>query len=144
VGQLLDHCVKDDIEACDGVAQRIGDLETQYLHARYEISRALHTVRYRSPNRTAQRGLARLSQKLGLDESTLRRWARVSEVIQRDEFASIIHLRNPHGLPLTWSHIERLTRLRNREERRAAAAQAALGNWSACELSRRIRTRART
>jgi len=94
------------------------------LQAQYAIGLFVHRLRYPAPGEThGPRDLVDLATRLGMHPSALRRRARVCELIQPQEFAILASLRNSHGLPLTWSHLEQLAMVRGRSRREAVAMQ---------------------
>jgi hypothetical protein len=120
--------------------QRIADAAVEDARARYELGRLVHRLRRNSTVDVTTSLLARLGQSLGLKPDTLRRYARVSEMIGSQEFEEYMHLRGPHGLPLRWSHIEELSEARSAIERRECAKDAAARALSVRMLRARIRT----
>ncbi len=76
---------------------------------------------------------------LGLDRTRLGRYARVPEAIGLSEFAEHLKLRLPTGLPLTWSHFERLATVRDPMLRRKCAEFVANEGLSVSDLGTRMR-----
>jgi hypothetical protein len=106
------------------------------LRGRYDVGCVAHAIRYEDDGATA---LQQLGDRLALDESALRRYARVSETLSASEFEWVVSLRTRQGLPLTWSHIELLQQVRSSPRRRDLANAAARDGCSVRELAARVR-----
>jgi hypothetical protein len=86
------------------------------------------------------RAISKLAGACGLRVATLRRYARVTEMIQPVEFDELTRNRGPRGPSLTWSHIEELAEARNSEVRRKCAEAAVTEALSVSALRARVRT----
>ena len=109
------------------VTLRIAEARVEELQARYDLGRIFHRIRYAESREWPCSTLEYLARCLGLHASVLRRYARISEAISRTEFVHFAKLRDSHGLPLTWSHLEKLARIRDRAHRRARAEDIVAG-----------------
>lgn len=132
-----DACLTGD------VAARLHDRQVQamldLLDARYAIGQYVHSLRYATGDDDTRGPLFRLSQETGFDPASLRRMARVTEVIRRQEFSEYKALRTPRGHPLGWSLFEDLAGLHDEKARGELAMAAAREKLSVCELRERIR-----
>jgi hypothetical protein len=118
------------------IAARLTAAAEEDLRARYDIGWVAHVARYEGDGATA---LKQLRDRFALDETALRRYARVSETLSSSEFKWVVNLRTPRGLPLTWSHLELLQKVRSSPHRRVLATLAARDGWSVRELAARVR-----
>ena len=109
------------------------------LRAHYTLGQRLHAIRYMSATEGEQAPLQAVADQLQLDVSVLRRYARVAETIGPSEFEHIVSLRTSRGLPVTWSHIERLAMVRNASNRKNLAEEAAATGLSVRALAAKIR-----
>jgi hypothetical protein len=98
--------------------QRRAEAAVADLRARYDYGHVLHTARYASKNIYGHKVVDALAATLGTDASALRRQARVSETISPEEFDELVCVRLAGGLPLSWSHLEALARLRCKHRRK--------------------------
>jgi hypothetical protein len=113
------------------------------LRARYDLGRLVHQLRFHSDDDATMGTLAGLARAYHLTPGTLRRLARVTEMIGSEEFGEYLMLRSPYGLPLTWSHIEELAESRRRDLRRRCAAEVLSDALSVADLRARVRAAAR-
>jgi len=114
---------------------RLTETMLDQLDARYEFGQHVHRLRYGSgAGDAAPPALVALAKKTGLEPASLRRMARVTEVIRADEFAEYRRLRTPRGVPLSWSCFEELSVVRGRPRRFAIAQLAARDELSIREL----------
>jgi hypothetical protein len=104
------------------IVQRLAAAAVEDMRARYDFGRVLLSVRQ---GKRGSGTLTVLADRLGVDPSALRRYARVSDTIPAREFAWLMRLRTVVGAPLTWSHVELLARERSVERRRALATAIA-------------------
>lgn len=121
------------------IASRIADAAAEDLRARYELGRLVHHLRYDSSDRHASRAISKLGLASGLAVATLRRYARVTEMIKPLEFEELTRARGPRGPSLTWSHIEELAEARSTELRRRCAVAAVNESLSVSALRARVR-----
>jgi hypothetical protein len=121
------------------LVHRIATFRAGDLCLRYNLGRVIHQCRYHPSAEHGRRAIACLAATSGMAPSTLRRYARVSEVIKPIAFHEILQLRGPSGLPLSWSHIEELAECRNHRFRLQCARDAAARALSVSELRRRLR-----
>jgi hypothetical protein len=82
-----------------------------------------------------------LGRVLGLHRGRLGRYAKVTEMIASQEFSELLRLRNPRGLPLTWSHIELLAMIRGVALRHKYAEEVISKHVTIRELAARVRKR---
>jgi hypothetical protein len=108
---------------------------------RYDLGVTILALRPPTAREQSRRVLQRVVNALAMDPNTLRRYARVAATIAPDEFARYVRLRSPSGLPLTWSHIERIAAADTAELREHHAWDACSQEVSAHELARRVRYR---
>lgn len=121
------------------IVRRLADAAVDDMRARYDFGRVLQGLRTKG-RRAAGAGVVRLlADRLGVDPSALRRYAQVSEVIPAREFDWMMHLSDRRGAPLTWSHVERLARVRSPERRRQLAMAIVREGLSVRALSDRMR-----
>jgi CheY-like chemotaxis protein len=114
------------------------------LRAQYAIGTFVHGLRYPGATEDHSPGeFADLAQRLGLHPSALRKRARVSETIQPEEFEGLVGLRTARGLPLTWSHMEKLALVRVRSHRGAIARQIVEQDLSVRESASLVRATSR-
>lgn len=121
------------------IADRIAEAAAEDLRARYELGRLVHRLRYESSGRQAMRTISKLGLASGLAVATLRRYARVTEMIKPVEFRELTRARGPRGPSLTWSHIEELAEARSTEVRRRCAEAAVHESLSVSALRARVR-----
>jgi hypothetical protein len=121
------------------IADRIAQAAVEDLRARYELGRLVHDLRYDGTDHEILRDLSRLGVACGLAAATLRRYARVSETINPNEFGNLTRPRGPRGPSLTWSHIEELAEARSSEVRRRCAEAAISESLSVSALRARVR-----
>ncbi len=120
------------------IVQRLAEAAVDDMRARYDFGRVLHSLRQNRPLAGGIGTLRLLSKRLGVDPSALRRYARVSDTISAREFAWLLKQRTPRGAPLTWSHLEILSREREPERRRTLALAAAAEDLSVRALATRL------
>jgi hypothetical protein len=121
------------------IADRIAEAAAEDLRARYELGRLVHRLRYESSGRQAMTAISKLGLASGLAVATLRRYARVTEMIKPVEFDELTRARGPRGPSLTWSHIEELAEARSTEVRRQCAEAAVNESLSVSALRARVR-----
>ena len=124
------------------IVDRIAAASEEDARARYDFGRILHHLRYGDAGSTSF-PVRELAIRLGVDSSALHRCARVSEAILPAEFDWLVRLRTERGMPLTWSHIERLACERNATRRRRLAETAVRDQSSVRALSARVRNEPR-
>jgi hypothetical protein len=108
---------------------------------RYDLGVTVLALRPPTARRDVRPVIQRVVKALSMDPNTLRRYARVAATIGPDEFARYVTLRSPSGLPLTWSHMERLAAANTAELREHHARNACSQDLSAHELARRVNYR---
>jgi hypothetical protein len=117
----------------------LAEAAAEDLRARYELGRLVHRLRYDSSGRDAIRAISKLGAASGLAVATLRRYARVTEMIKPVEFDALTRARGPRGPSLTWSHIEELAEVRSTAVRRRCAEAAVSESLSVSALRARAR-----
>jgi hypothetical protein len=122
------------------IAARIAEAAAEDLRARYALGTLVHRLRYESSDRHAIQAIGKLGMASGLAVATLRRYARVTEMIRPVEFDELTRARGPRGPSLTWSHIEELAEARSSEVRRQCAEAAVTESLSVSALRARVRT----
>ncbi len=122
------------------IANRLAESAAEDLRARYDLGRLVHRLRYDGSEPHAKRAISRLGGACGLRVATLRRYARVTEMIKPHEFDELTRKRGPRGPSLTWSHIEELAEARNSEVRRLCAEAAVAESLSVSGLRARVRS----
>jgi hypothetical protein len=125
--------------AASQIADRMAEAAAEDLRARYELGRLVHRLRYESSDHDAMRAISKLGAASGLALATLRRYARVTEMIRPVEFHEMTRARGPRGPSLTWSHIEELAEARSTEVRRRCAEAAVNESLSVSALRARVR-----
>ncbi|HLK40129.1 MAG TPA: hypothetical protein VKU41_25410 [Polyangiaceae bacterium] len=118
------------------IMARVAEASVDDLRARYDLGRVVHHLRY-DPSQAGV--LTRLAHDLGMHPSALHRYARVTERVCPEEFAQILQLRDAHGQPLTWSHLERIAEVRSAAARRRVAEEAVSGLLSVRAVRHLIR-----
>lgn len=83
--------------------------------------------------------MRQIAKLVGMDQSGLRRYARVTERISPREFAWLVRLTRRHGGPFTWSHLEILAQVHDVERRKRLATAAAESGLSVRALLKRRR-----
>jgi hypothetical protein len=122
------------------VVRRIADARIQEMFAWYDLGCALHCARYAEvDDLNFASAVALLSEALEVHPSALRRYARVSEMIRPSELEFLSKLRGHDGLPLTWSHLDLLSEVRDKRERSARALETCAEGLTVRELASRIR-----
>jgi hypothetical protein len=106
---------------------------------RYDLGVTVLALRPPAAHQVSRPVIERVVKALGMDPNTLRRYARVAATIAPDEFKRYVTLRSPSGLPLTWSHVERIAAAHTAELREHHARDACSQQLSVQELTRRIR-----
>jgi hypothetical protein len=122
--------------AASRLIKRVALVARDDIRARYAIGQLVHGLRYECSDNETAHALGRLSAALNLKPSTLRRYARVTETISREELAEYV---DQDGMPLTWSHLEELAEARSMSVRRRCAELAASEKLSVSALRKRIR-----
>jgi hypothetical protein len=121
------------------VVGRLAAAVVEEAHARFALGHIVGAaLRARAPDGDAAR-LEDIAASLQRDVSDLRRWARIAAAIRAEEFAWLTSLRTPRGMPLTWSHIEALSRVRPLRLRREVAREASIQDLSVRRLQSRVR-----
>jgi hypothetical protein len=123
------------------IVERLATAAVQDMQARYDFGKVLHSLRRGSAGSRTAGALRVLAERLGIDASALRRYARVSETITPREFAWMMRLRTARGTPLTWSHVELLAREKEGERRQALATVVAAEDLSVRALAARMAPR---
>jgi hypothetical protein len=123
------------------IVHRLAAAAVDDMRARYDFGRVLQSLRQNRSTAGGVGALRLLSRRLGVDPSALRRYARVSETITSREFVWLMKQRTPRGAPLTWSHVELLSRERDPERRQALALIAASEDLSVRALASRLNER---
>ena len=123
------------------IVHRLAAAAVDDMRARYDFGRVLQSLRQHRSKAGGVGALRLLSKRLGVDPSALRRYARVSETISSREFGWLMKQRTPRGAPLTWSHVELLSRERDPDRRTALATMAAAEDLSVRALASRINER---
>lgn len=121
------------------IIRRLADAAVQDMRARYDFGRVLEMVRRSGRGEMGAGMLRRIADVLQTHTSALRRYARVSETIPPQEFAWLTRLTNERGVPLTWSHVELLARVRSAERRKQLAAAVMERNLSVRALAALVR-----
>ena len=78
----------------------------------------LHAARYADETVYGHKVVDAIAATLSTDSSALRRQARVSEAISPPEFDNLVRVRLAGGLPMSWSHLEVLARVRCKNQRK--------------------------
>jgi hypothetical protein len=121
------------------VVHRLAEVGVEDVQSRYNLGCVAHQIRYDSSGQFARCALAEFADAVHLSVNVLRRYARVSETIGAHELAEFLAWRTRCGLPLTWSHLERLSEVRGKGARRRWAEEAIREALSVRELERRLR-----
>jgi hypothetical protein len=120
------------------IVRRLADAAVEDMRARYDFGKVLQTLKRGAKDGVTGTQIRVLAERLDVDPSALRRYARVSETISAREFAWMMRLRNARGGPLTWSHVELLARVSAAERRRSLAAAIAQHELSVRDLAKRV------
>jgi hypothetical protein len=126
------------------IRARLSDAAVADLHARYELGQVVHQLRYGEGPVSRSGDIALLAHCFDIHASALRRIARVAESVPPAEFAYVCSLRDPCGVPLTWSHIEVLSEIRNAQRRRDIARTTSATRLSVRELRELVGRRSST
>jgi hypothetical protein len=121
------------------VVARLVEAAVDDMLARYDLGLVLSTLRRLAPRAVGAKELNSMAKWMGIHASALRRYARVTETIDRAEFAHLLGLRNAHGTPLTWSHVECLALEGNAARRKVLAIAIAEEDLSVRALAARLR-----
>jgi hypothetical protein len=121
------------------ILQRLAMAHVSIVRARYDLGQLVHALRYSDARAFGTNAVDTLASWLGIDSSALRRWARVTEVIPPDELDGICCARTPRGMPLTWTHLEKLALERSTTRRREQAQLAIREDWSVATLASSVR-----
>lgn len=62
--------------------------------------------------------VGKIAHELGVDESTLSRYAKVADAWTKPEIVALAKMKNAHGLPLTWSHLVEIADVKDGRRRR--------------------------
>jgi hypothetical protein len=119
--------------------ERLANAAVEELCVRYDMGILVREVRRDLSNDMAALTVAHLARVLGVHRSRLDRYAKVAAAVAPRDFRELIRLRTPLGLPLTWSHVERLARVRDIVLRQDLAGEAMSRQLSIRALSMRIR-----
>jgi hypothetical protein len=120
------------------IVRRLADAAVDDMRARYDFGKVLQTLKRGTRQGVTGAQIRALAERLDVDASALRRYARVSETIPPREFAWMMRLRDARGGPLTWSHVELLARVTADERRRSLALSVAQQGLSVRELAARV------
>ncbi len=120
------------------IVDRLAAAAVADMQARYDFGQVLHSVQVGDPGENWLSALRAVSERLGVDESALRRYRRVSERIDAREFAWLTSLRTDRGWALKWSHIELLARVGEKSRRRDLAMQIVAEDLTVRALAARL------
>jgi hypothetical protein len=120
--------------------ERLADAGVADMRARYDLGGIVHKLRYDRAREFGALTLANLAHAINLHPNTLHRYARVRESIALSEFEELLELRTPHGLPLSWSHLEVLARARRADVRRRCAREVAAESLPVRVAAKRLRS----
>jgi len=118
------------------IVERLAQAMRADIVAKFSVGDEIHSMRTTRGGQQAIRGLAR---HLALDEGRILRMARVSERFTRKERDALLSIVDGRGLPLTWSHLEELQRVRSARLRSDLAREALRDHLSVRELRGRVR-----
>jgi hypothetical protein len=121
------------------LVERLANAAVEDLCIRYDMGILVRRVRSDLSSDMAALSVAHLARALGVHRSRLDRYAKVAAAVAPRDFGALIRLRTTLGLPLTWSHIERLARVRDVALRQNLAREATSGQLSIRALSMRVR-----
>jgi hypothetical protein len=124
-------------EVARGIVAYLAEARRADALARFAVGDLIHAIRYHPSVGT--HAVRQVAERLALDESGLRRIARVAERIRPAERPSLLSLTDAQGLPLTWSHIELLERVCGANARIRVARAALEGPLSVHALRRFLR-----
>lgn len=136
----MDHAADSQLNEdtrLEGLLELLAEAAVGEIRSRYLVGAHIHSIRYA---RSSGSALVDASSILRMDITVLRRHARVAEMIRRSEFESLVMLRTPRGLPLTWSHFEQLATVRSAKRRRILAEMVASEDLSVRALAARTET----
>jgi hypothetical protein len=114
------------------------------LRWRYDLGSAAHILRCAPATEYGPDAVGILARTLNMNPATMRRYARVAQVISHAEFSEYMDLVDQSGMPLSWCHLEELAKCRNKNLRRRCARGVVTDALSVLELAARIRTSAKT
>jgi hypothetical protein len=117
---------------------RLAEASVADARARYDLGCIVHTLRYDSSERFRSDTLRNLARRLATHPSALRKLARIAETIGPKELDAYLERRDSSGMPLTWSHIATLSRIRSVQVRQEWAAKALAHGLSVRQLAARI------
>ncbi len=136
--------IKRFFAVSEHLIRRIADARVEEMLAWYDLGYALHCARHGpADDLNFRAAVTVLSEALDVHPSALRRCARISEAVQPREIEFLSGLRGQDGLPLTWSHVELLSEVRAKHERREHAIETCAKGLSVRELASRIRCSAK-
>jgi len=130
-GESLAHAV------ASATSRRLAAAAEQDMRARYDLGRTLRSIREGSCR--ADSFLDAVAQALAVHPSLLRRYIRVATLIAPSQFEAFASLRDPRGMPLTWSHVEHLADVRSKTQRTLIAEEAVAQSLSVRALRLQIR-----
>jgi hypothetical protein len=136
-GPKQGQAAADIARICGAFDDAMATLILADVQARYDFGRRLHALRYAQTERVGD-SLRSVAELTLMHPSVLRRFARVAEAIHPPELEGLMALRTPRGLPMTWSHLEELTVVRNRARRHDFATTTVAEGLSVRALRRRI------
>lgn len=102
---------------CKEAKEALANAEQNDVQARYKVAAIVSKVKDEA--KYGENALEQLEAELGLDEKTLRRYAKVAEAWTEAEFNETSKLLNARRLPLTWSHYELIAAVEDDEARDA-------------------------
>lgn len=104
------------------------------LHSRYKVGLIVLRVKNK-PNKYGKSAVIQLEAALGIDAKSLYRLASVAEIFPKESFLNkILARKNPHGLPLTWSHLVEVSNIEDPKKRERAIDKALSMGMSARQL----------
>lgn len=115
--------------------ERVASATVDDMRARYDFGGVLGAIR---EVRGAEGLVDLIAQRLEVDASALRRYARTHDVIPAGEFEWLMGLRTRLGGSITWSHVELLAREPDKKKRMALARAIAREDLSVRDLSARV------
>ena len=138
VNTVLNGTMEPLVRALASTAcQQLAAAAAQDMRARYELGRALRTIR--EGTSPSDPFIEAVAQALGVHPSLLRRYMRVATLISPSQFEVLAAMRDRRGMPMTWSHVEHLADVRSKAQRTLIAEQAIAEGLSVRALRLRIR-----
>jgi hypothetical protein len=120
---------------------RIAAASVDDVQARYDLGTVLLRLRRDAAGERSRPAVRALAERLGVDPSALRRYARVAETIGAEELGWLVKLRSARGMPLSWSHLDLLSRVRDAPRRRVLAEAVVAEDLTVRALTIRLRRR---